>query len=315
MSRELMFGTSFAPKSPQTPKLAVPKRGMSTTAGRLERRGFTMRSFNAILPGARVRTDEGFLGTVERLDRHWAESGDQPDRMIVRSEDERWRYSIPLMFVHSVTQGTFQPIVYIALRSDELIHYIYEPILRQTRPSVRAVAPTDTAVQPDDNTLLKVPLHNEELFVRKRPVVLGRIHVHKDVVSEERHVSLPVYHEETIIDHLSPDQFDPAQAREHPNDVYIPIIEERLVVQKQLVVREYLRIRKQRVTEQQEVNDTVRHETVRISEERQPNTPPHVRLIRSAPPDIFEADVADQPTITSECADELQVSGPVTPQE
>src|SRR5579872_2474007 len=117
-----------------------------------------MRSFNAILPGARVRTDEGFLGTVERLDHHWAESGDQPDRMIVRSEDGRWRYSIPLMFVHSVTQSAFQPVVYIAMHPDELVHYIYEAIPQQ-QPKTPS-QPTDTAVQPqpDDDTVLKLPV-------------------------------------------------------------------------------------------------------------------------------------------------------------
>lgn len=270
-----------------------------------------MRSFNAILPGARVRTDEGFLGTVERLDHHWAESGDQPDRMIVRSEDGRWRYSIPLMFVHSVTQGAVQPIVYIAMHPDELIHYVYEAIpqpAQQPKAPSQAAERTDTAVQIDDDTVLNLPVHEEELFVRKRPVVLGKIHVHKGVESEERHVSLPVYHEETIIDHLSPDQFDPTQARKNPNETYIPIVEERLVVQKQMVVKEYLRVRKQLVPEQREVNETVRHETVRLTEERQPSTPAHVRLVRSAPPDLFDADVAEQPTITDLHVDDLRAS-------
>jgi len=269
-----------------------------------------MRSFNAILPGARVRTDEGFLGTVERLDHHWAESGDQPDRMIVRSEDGRWRYSIPLMFVHSVTQGAMQPIVYIAMHPDELIHYVYEAIpqpAQQSKAPSQPTARTDTAVPPNDD-VLNLPVYEEELFVRKRPVVLGKIHVHKGVESEERHVSLPVYHEETIIDHLSPDQFDLAQSRKNPNETYIPVVEERLVVQKQMVVKEYLRVRKQLVPEQQEVNETVRHETVRLTEERQPNTPPHVRLVRSAPPDIFDADVSDQPTITDLSADDVHAS-------
>lgn len=270
-----------------------------------------MRSFNAILPGARVRTDEGFLGTVERLDHHWAESGDQPDRMIVRSEDGHWRYSIPLMFVHSVTQGAVQPIVNIAMHPDELIHYVYEAIPKPTQqpntPSQPATR-TDTAVPPNDDDVLNLPIYEEELFVRKRPVVLGKIHVHKGVESEERHVSLPVYHEETIIDHLSPDQFDLAQSRKNPNETYIPIVEERLIVQKQMVVKEYLRVRKQLVPEQQEVNETVRHETVRLTEERQPNTPTHIRLVRNAPPDIFDSDVSDQPTITDLSAGDLQAS-------
>lgn len=266
-----------------------------------------MRNFAAILPGARVRTDEGFLGTVERMDHHWAEAGDLPDRMIVRSEDDRWRYSIPLMFVHSVSQGTFHPVVYIAMRPDELVHYIYEavPQPQKEKTQRQAAQPiTDTAAPPDGDTVLKLPVHEEELTVRKQPVVLGKVHVHKGVESEERHVSLPVYHEETVIDRVPPEQFDPATARETPNEVYIPIIEERLVVQKQMVVKEYLRVRKQLVSEQQEVSETVRRETIRITEERQPGTPANVRLVRQAPREIFDADIADQPTITDQHGDE-----------
>lgn len=255
-----------------------------------------MRNFTAILPGARVRTEEGFLGTVERLEHHWADAGDQPDRMIVRSEDERWRYSIPLMFVHSITQGAFHPIVYIALRQDELIHYIYESIPPKQKAARQPAPPT--------GAVLKLPVHEEELVVRKRPIVLGKIHVHKGVESEERRVSLPVYHEETVIDRVPPEQFDPAAARENPNEVYVPIIEERLVVQKQMVVKEYLRIRKELVSEQQEVSETVRHETVKITEDRQPDMPPNVRLVRRAPREIFDADIADQPTITEQHRDE-----------
>lgn len=271
-----------------------------------------MRNFAAILPGARVRTDEGFLGTVERMEHHWAEAGDLPDRMIVRSEDDRWRYSIPLMFVHSVTQGTFHPVVYIAMRPDELVHYIYEAVPRaqKERAQRQAAQPaTDTTAPPKGDTVLKLPVHEEELIVRKEPIVLGKVHVHKGVESEERHVSLPVYHEETIIDRVPPERLDPAKARENPNEIYIPIIEERLVVQKQMVVREYLRIRKQLVPEQQEVSETVRHETVRITEERQPDAPPNIRLVRDAPRELFDGDIADQPTITDQHTDERNLQG------
>lgn len=276
-----------------------------------------MRNFSAILPGARVRTDDGFLGTVERLEHHWAETGDQPDRMVVRSEDGRWRYSIPLMFVHSVSQGAFQPVIYIAMHPDELVHYIYEaiPPPARTSPS-RPAAPTDTAAPApaSGDTALNVPVYEEELVVRKHPIVLGKIRVHKAVEHEERHVSLPVYHEETIIDRVPPDQFDPTQARKDPNEVYIPVVEERLVIQKQMVVKEYLRIRKQLVPEQQDVHETVRHERVQLTEERQPSTPAHVRLIRSAPPDMFDMDVADQPTITNLNVDDLRDFSPDSPQ-
>lgn len=61
------------------------------------------------------------------------------------------------------------------------------------------------------------------------------------------------------------DQYD-GSVPAGPNEVIVPIVEEQLVVEKRSVVKEYLRVRKNIVTEQQEVRDTVRHEFVEVAE-------------------------------------------------
>lgn len=267
-----------------------------------------MRSFAAILPGARVKCEQGFIGTVERLERRWAEPGDQPDRMLVRSDDGRWRYSIPLMFVNRVSQGTFHPVVYLSMQPEELSHYVVEAIPEPERASAQAKPRTDerapaeatlpteanatstTAEEaaagamgaPDEDLVLSMPIAHEELVVRKEPMVLGTIRVHKGVESEDQHLTLPVYHEEAVIEHIPPDKYDRA-AYTNPNEVIIPIVEERLVVQKQIVVKEYLRVKKMLVSRRDEVNETVRKETVSVTELRQPGIDSRVGpLLRGA---------------------------------
>ena len=293
-----------------------------------------MRSFAAILPGTRVKCEQGFIGTVERLERRWAEPGDQPDRMLVRSDDGRWRYSIPLMFVNRVSQGTFHPVVYLTMQPEELTHYVVEAIPEQDRartpapPRTDERAPVEAAVasstgeqqaQPgaqDEDLVLSMPIVHEELVVRKEPAVLGTIRVHKGVETEDQHVSLPVYHEEAIIEHIAPDNYD-RKAYTNPNEVIIPIVEERLVVQKQIVVKEYLRVKKVLVSQMDEVNETLRRETVSVTELRQPGIDSRIGpLLRGATTDGAAPrdgatyaepanstspelpDIADQPTMT-----------------
>lgn len=269
-----------------------------------------MRSFASILPGARVKCEQGFIGTVERLERRWAEPGDQPDRMLVRSDDGHWRYSIPLMFVNKVSQGTFHPVVYLSVQPEELVHYVVdalpEPVRHhgtaQPRTDERAPKeaeiPSGTSVGPagaesvDEDLVLNMPIAHEELVVRKEPVVLGTIRVHKGVESEEQHVTVPVWHEEAILEHIPPDQYD-RKAYTNPNEVIIPIVEERLIVRKQIVVKEYLRIRKTLISQPDEVRETVRRETVSVTELRQEGIDPRIgRLLRGAPDEVMRGDSA-----------------------
>jgi uncharacterized protein (TIGR02271 family) len=242
-----------------------------------------------------------------------------PFAMIVRSEDRQWRYSIPLMFVSKVTQGAFHPIILVKVHSDDLAHYLLEEVDPATPLDVRQPEPPavdqphagDIADQPttvlnagelragelragelragelragmpipQDDTVLRMPVHEEQLVVRKKPVVLGKIRVHKGVETVEQEVGVQLVHEEAIIEHVAPDQYD-GLAPSNPNEVIIPVIEERLVVQKQSVIKEYIRVRKELVQRHEEVRGTVRREVVQISEDRQdgagPDAPPLLR--------------------------------------
>lgn len=235
---------------------------------------YFMNSYASILPGARVRSPDGFIGTVERLDYHWADSSEQPDRMIVRSDDGHWRYSIPLMFINGIAQGAFHPIVELRLNPDELTHYIIEQVesqqhTQQAAPAGNGAAHETRAATGDNDAagaMLRVPVAVEELVVHKEPILRGKVHVHKGVETVEQHVDLPVYHEEAVIERIPAERYDGKAA--DPNEVLIPVLEERLVVRKESVVTEYIRVRKELVRDQKQVRGQVRREVVRFDEER-----------------------------------------------
>lgn len=233
--------------------------------------------FSGVLPGARVRGVDGYIGTVERLEHHWSASDERPDRMIVRSDDGRWRYSIPLMFVSGVSQEALYPMVVVGLGSDNLIYYVMEEMppehLSARLPwqpahseSREEQAGPEEPAELGAQEVLRVPVAEEEMVARKQPVPLGMAHVHKGVETTEAHTRVPVYHEEAVIERIPADQFDSTNAT-NPNEVIIPVIEERLVVRREQVVSEYIRVRKALIAEPREVLGEVRREYVTISED------------------------------------------------
>lgn len=252
-------------------------------------------SFAGVLPGARVRGEDGFIGTVERLEHHWAASDERPDRMIVRSDDGRWRYSIPVMFVSSVSQGTLYPIVVVGLGADDLIHYVAEEVppehlparaaQAQARPQAQSGPREDPAAAEEaEPEVLRVPVAEEELVAHKQPVPLGMAHVHKGVETAEAQKQVPVYHEEAVIERIPADQLDPTAAT-NPNEVIIPVTEERLVVRREQVVTEYIRVRKALVAEPRQVLGEVRREYVTVTEDgREGQTPTTIFDSRTAAP-------------------------------
>ncbi|MFI5272352.1 MAG: YsnF/AvaK domain-containing protein [Ktedonobacterales bacterium] len=231
-----------------------------------------MSSYAGVLPGARVRGEGGFIGTVERLEHHWAGPEERPDRMIVRSDDRRWRYSIPLMFVSSVTQGALYPMVQIKLDPSDLAHYIVQEVKQPSQPRA-AVAAATAAHQPEaELPALRVPVLVEELVARKHPVPLGMAFIHKGVELADESLDVPVYHEEAVIERIPADQYD-GHASTNPNEVIVPVIEERLVVHKERVVTEYIRVRKELVAEQQHVTGQVRREYVTVKRDSEGDAP------------------------------------------
>jgi uncharacterized protein (TIGR02271 family) len=234
-----------------------------------------MNKFASVLPGSRLRCQDGFIGTVERLDERRARGSGDPDRMIVRSEDGHWRYSVPLMFITNVTQGAFHPLIQVSLRADELTHYVVEELSPTAdelgnAPTIASdAASLADSSSPAEDTVLRLPIAHEELVIHKQPIVRGKVSVHKRVEKREQRVVLPVYHEEAIVEHISPDEYDGLQPA-NPNEVIIPIIEERLVVQKQSFIREYIRVSKRLVRTEKEVRGKMRREVVEVTEERDP---------------------------------------------
>jgi uncharacterized protein (TIGR02271 family) len=96
-----------------------------------------------------------------------------------------------------------------------------------------------------------VPVMEEELRVGKRVVETGRVRVHKTVHEHEEVVDEPLMREEYDIERVPVDAFvdGPVAPRYEGETLVVPVLEEVLVVEKRLVVREELRLTRRRTEE------------------------------------------------------------------
>lgn len=119
-----------------------------------------------------------------------------------------------------------------------------------------------------------IPVVEEQLVGEKQRGEVGRVQVHKEVVEQPETLSAQVTHQELRVEHnpvsdnlSAGDIGDQAFQNQ---DVEIPLMGEKLDVQKQARVVDELHLHKQDVTETERVQDTVRRERVNIEGADQP---------------------------------------------
>ena len=133
----------------------------------------------------------------------------------------------------------------------------------------------------------RVPLYEEELIPRTVAVQTGELRVRKRVVTETRMIEVPVRREEVIVERVSVPHAESIITDEAPateesrlgtdepitelgadQDITrIPIREEQIVLQKRVVVREYVTVSKRIVEQTRQVSGIIRREEPRVETE------------------------------------------------
>ncbi|MBC8160766.1 MAG: YsnF/AvaK domain-containing protein [Roseiflexaceae bacterium] len=123
-----------------------------------------------------------------------------------------------------------------------------------------------------DGDQLVLPIIEEQLVVSKRAVGQATVRIHTRTVEREEIASQTLMHERVEVERVPINQFvEAAQApREEGDLLIVPIYEERLVVEKRLVLTEELRIRRTRSEEAWSEPVRLRRQEVEI--ERVPTT-------------------------------------------
>ena len=113
-----------------------------------------------------------------------------------------------------------------------------------------------------------IPVIREELNVATREVERGGVRVHKRVVEREEVVEQPTFREEVTVERVTLGR--PIDREVGPwqegDTLIIPVLEEMLVVEKRLVVREEIRVTRRRIQETEQARVVLREEQVDIEE-------------------------------------------------
>lgn len=208
-----------------------------------------MASSSEIIPlGALARVEGSVIGSVDRSDER-----DDASFLVVSMDGMR-AYRLPVDAVREVDDSTTPPVVVLSLTLADLPTFASDD-MQQRR---------DEGWRPDlHGEMLSVPLSAEQLTATRTPYVRGRVHLHKGTETVEQQMTVPVYHEELIVEHIPVDQYDP---KDSSSDIVLPVVEERVVIERKLVVKEYIRVTKTRIEEQQNVMETLRREVVTVTE-------------------------------------------------
>jgi uncharacterized protein (TIGR02271 family) len=120
----------------------------------------------------------------------------------------------------------------------------------------------------DGSDTIRVPLTEEELSATTREVERGSVHVHKTVTSEAQSLEVPVTEEHVHVTRRTVDRdLTPGEDTLAEGTIEIPVYGEDVEVTKTPRVREVIEIAKDSTTETQQVQETVRREDVRVTDD------------------------------------------------
>jgi uncharacterized protein (TIGR02271 family) len=111
-----------------------------------------------------------------------------------------------------------------------------------------------------------IPVIAEELIISKRQVPTGGMRVSKTIQQHDEIVSMPVSRERVDIRRviINRDVDGPVPIRHDGNTIIVPVVEEVLIVEKQLRLKEELHITRRTIEEQIEQPVTLQREQVTI---------------------------------------------------
>jgi uncharacterized protein (TIGR02271 family) len=124
----------------------------------------------------------------------------------------------------------------------------------------------DVGVEPGESRPTVIPVVEERLEIGKREVETGRLRVQKRVREHEQTVDEPLLADEITIERVPVNRFveKPTPARMEGDTTVIPLFEERIVLEKRLVLREEVRVTKRRIERHAPEVVTVRREEVTV---------------------------------------------------
>ena len=122
------------------------------------------------------------------------------------------------------------------------------------------------ALDASDGEPVVIPLVAEAVEVGKRRVETGKVRVRKTVRTTEQVVDEPVFREDVEVERVAINRIldAPVEARQEGDTLIVPLMEEVLVVEKRLILREEIRITRRRTEQRDAQTVTLRSEEATV---------------------------------------------------
>lgn len=137
-----------------------------------------------------------------------------------------------------------------------------------------AEAEAETGSDPEAETVEehRIPLAREHVRVDRQTRETGRVRIRKRVREHTETIDEPVRQETVSVERVPIDRIveAPPSTRQEGDVLIIPVVEERLVVTKQLVLKEEIRVTRQQREQRDARPITLRHEEVEVEREEGP---------------------------------------------
>lgn len=232
-----------------------------------------------VYPGMAVEDASGLVGTVQAIER--GRSGGEAHIFVMRHDGTRMvltpgMFSVVGDVLHLVAgdmraaePGGFDPYRTQALPTETIAAEAGSE-LRSQETTVAAnraeLRPQESMIDIGEGQEMRIPVIREEAVVRTRQVERGGVRVHKTVNEREEVIEQPTYQEQVQVERVAIGQ--PIQAmpevREEGDTLIIPVVEEMLVVEKRLVLKEEVRITRRRTQTNEQARVVLREEQVTI---------------------------------------------------
>lgn len=191
---------------------------------------------------------------LERVTVHWGTGGRLvlPKSALTRQPDGT--FSIPFAFTSAASASDTSAPASSGARDTEVV--------RRER-----VAPAAESADTEAGEVLAVvPVVAETVSVSKRDVEAGVVRISKTVREEETLVDEPFMREEVDVERHTINRYidGPMKVRHEGDTMIVPIVEEVLVIEKRLLLKEELHIRKRKVVERHAETITLRREEAHV---------------------------------------------------
>lgn len=183
---------------------------------------------------------------LERVTVHWGTGG---------------RLVLPKSVLTRQPDGTFSIPFAFSSAADSSVARDAEVVRRE-----RVAPAAESADTEAGEVLAVVPVVAETVSVSKRDVEAGVVRITKTVREDETLVDEPFMREEVDVERHTINRYidGPMKVRHEGDTMIVPIVEEVLVIEKRLLLKEELHIRKRKVVERHAETITLRREEAHV---------------------------------------------------